>query len=109
VTRGQLARHRGGARERAIVHDRFQRVTLARCTVGTVPTATTEDRVVLLASDGVYAVLGAERMAAVVHEWIGEGAVAVAEQLLDDALTKGDAGQRDNASVVVIEIGPPIG
>jgi serine/threonine protein phosphatase PrpC len=104
LTAGQLLRNHGAAEALATAEDRYQRVTLARCTVGTVPTTTTEDPVVMLTSDGVHSVLGHEGLAAVLRAHAAAGSPVVAEHLMAAALDQAAAGERDNASAVVIEI-----
>ncbi|GAA2798471.1 PP2C family serine/threonine-protein phosphatase [Saccharopolyspora taberi] len=104
ATHGQQLRIQGHSEEQARAYDRLQRVTLARSSVGTIPAAITDHPVVLLTTDGVHAVLGHDRMAALVQQHRHGGPAELAEQLLTAALENGRPGQRDNASVAVIAV-----
>jgi serine/threonine protein phosphatase PrpC len=103
-THGQQLRNVGRTEQEAAAYDRLQRVTLARSTVGTIPSALTDDELVLLTTHGVHSVLGLARMTEIVRVHQHTGAAAVADELLHGALEHGRPGDRDNASVIAIAL-----
>jgi serine/threonine protein phosphatase PrpC len=106
LTSGRLARNQGVPEHEAVQLDRFQRVTLARSSVGTIPAATTDDHLGVLTSDGVHAPLGDQRLADLIAAHQEHGPRVLADRLLAAALDHGPVGARDNASVVVLDAHP---
>lgn len=58
----------GHTEAQATAQDHLHRLTVARSSVGTTPSALTDDQLVLLTTDGVHDILGHDRLAALVRE-----------------------------------------
>ncbi|OXM50288.1 hypothetical protein CFP71_28060 [Amycolatopsis thailandensis] len=103
-THGQQLRHQGHTEAQAAAQDHLQRVTLARSSVGTAPTVLTDDRLVLLTTDGVHDALTHDQMTALVRASHHDSA-ALADALVAAAARYTQDGQADDATVAVIALG----
>lgn len=102
-THGQQLRHQGQTEAEAAAQDHLQRVTLARSSVGTAPSVLTDDRLVLLTTDGVHDALTHTQMTALVRAHQDQPGV-LADALVTDAARSAPDGRLDDATVAVITL-----